>query len=137
MAVINSYLSFDGNCREAMQFYKQCLGGDLVLQTIGESPLCEQLPKKMKNYILHASLTSGSLVLMGSDMLPDSGLVRGNSVTLVLQCDSEAEIRGNYENLAMGGRITHPVALTYWGALFGTLTDKFGIHWMLNFEQVE
>ncbi|MDB5086510.1 MAG: glyoxalase, partial [Mucilaginibacter sp.] len=76
MSTINSYLTFSGNCREAMTFYQQCLGGELVFQTIGESPLSEKMPKKMKDFILHATLTKGNLLLIGSDMVPETGLIR-------------------------------------------------------------
>ncbi len=59
--MINSYLTFSGNCREAMRFYQECLGGELQIQTIGDSPMAAKMPKKMKNYILHATLTNGVL----------------------------------------------------------------------------
>lgn len=130
---INSYLTFNGNCREAMTFYQECLGGELVFQTIGESPLAEKMPQKMKNCILHATLTKGNLVLMGSDMVPPSGLRKGNAVSLSLNCNGEEEIRTVYDKLASGGRADHPLEFTFWGALFGDLTDKYDNHWLLNF----
>jgi PhnB protein len=135
LAVINSYLTFNGNCREAMAFYKECLGGKLAFQTIGESPLSEKMPKKMKDCILHSTLTQGLLVLMGSDMVPSSGLVKGNAVSLVLNCSSEEEIKSCYEKLSSGGTADHPLENTYWGALFGTLIDKYGNHWLLNYDK--
>lgn len=133
MTQINSYLTFNGNCREAMTFYHSCLGGELNFQTIGESPMAGKLPAKMKECILHATLTKGTLVLMGSDMVPDSGLVKGNSVSLSLNCSSEEEIRSLYDSLSKGGEATHPLEVTFWNALFGDLTDKFGNHWILNY----
>jgi PhnB protein len=132
---INSYLTFNGNCREAMNFYKGCLGGELKLQTIGESPIADKMPPQMKDSILHADLTKGGLVLMGSDMCDEKGLIKGNSVSLMLNCSSEEEIRTCYANLAKGGQATHPLENTFWGALFGSLTDKFGNHWLLNFDK--
>src|ERR1043165_2897472 len=129
MASINSYLTFSGNCREAMNFYQECLGGELFFQTIGESPMAEKMPKKVKDYILHSSLTNGALVIMASDMVPDSGLVTGNAVSLMLNCGSEQEIKNCYARLSAGGEATHPLENTFWGALFGDLTDKFGNHW--------
>ena len=101
MAQINSYLTFNGNCREAMTFYENCLGGELYLQTIGESPLAEQMPQRMKDCILHATLTNGNLILMGSDMVSETGFIRGNAVSLMLNCSSEAEIRHFYEKLSV------------------------------------
>ena len=132
MSTINSYLTFNGNCREAMKFYQKCLGGKLSFQTVGESPLSEKMPKRMKEYILHASLTNGSLLLMGSDMVGDYGLVRGNAVSLTLNCSSEKEIRNCFKKLSAGGLVTCPLDKTFWSALFGGLTDKFGNHWLLN-----
>ena len=132
---INSYLTFSGNCREAMMFYKECLGGDLVFQTVGESPLSEKMPKEMKDCILHATLTKGALILTGSDMVPESGLVKGNSVSLSINCDSEKEIKKLYNKLAKGGKADHSLEDSFWGALFGDLTDKFGNHWLLNYMQ--
>jgi PhnB protein len=135
MAQINSYLTFNGNCRQAMTFYKNCLGGELYFQTIGGSPMSEQMPPKMKDCILHATLTNGSLILMGSDMVSETGFIKGNAVSLMLNCNSEEEIRRFYEKLSQGGQATHPLENTFWGALFGGLTDKFGNHWLLNFDK--
>lgn len=137
MTTINTYLTFSGNCREAMAFYKECLGGELYVQTVGESPMAGKLPEKMKDCVMHATLSKGQLVLMGSDMVMDDGLVRGNAVSMLLQCGSEAEIRNTYAALAKGGRANHPVEATFWGALFGDLTDKYGNHWLLNYDQAK
>jgi PhnB protein len=132
MSVIQPYLTFSGNCREAMNFYRDCLGGELFFQTIGESPLAEKMPEKMKEMILHSSLENGSLVLLGSDMVPDSGLKKGNAVSLSLMCDSEEEIRESYRKLSEGGQPTHPLEKTFFGALLGGLTDKYGNSWLLH-----
>ena len=135
MAQINSYLTFSGNCREAMLFYQKCLGGELLLQTIGDSPLAKQMPAKMKDFILHATLTKNELILMGSDIVAESGLIKGNSVSLSVNCSSEKEIKSFYKKLAVGGNADHPLENTFWGALFGDLTDKYGNHWLLNFDR--
>jgi PhnB protein len=137
MTQINTYLTFNGNCRDAMTFYKECLGGELFLQTIGESPLAEQMPLPMKDCILHATLTKGTLVIMASDMVGENGLIVGNNVSLMLNCSSEAEIRTFYEKLSTGGKATHPLENTFWGALFGGLTDKFGNLWLLQFDKTQ
>ena len=135
MSQINSYLTFSGNCKEAMSFYQKCLGGELNFQTVGETPMAEQMPDQMKDRILHASLSRDKLILMASDMVPDNGLIRGNSISLSLNCSSEEEINSCYEKLSEGGKKDHPVEQTFWGALFGDLTDKFGNHWLLHFEK--
>ncbi len=135
MTLINSYLTFNGNCREAMQFYQECLGGELRFQTIGESPLSDRMPQKMKVCILHATLTRDQMVLMGSDMINDSGLIKGNAISMVLNCSDEDEIRRCYKSLASGGTADHPLEESFWGALFGDLTDQYGNHWLLSFEK--
>jgi PhnB protein len=135
MMAIHSYLTFNGNCREAMVFYKNCLGGELYLQTIGESPVAEKMPEKIKNYILHSTLTKDSFVLMASDMVEEKGLIKGNSVSLMLDCSSEEELKHCYNCLSEEGEQTHPVELSFWGAWFGNLTDKYGNHWLLHYQK--
>ncbi|MFP5081706.1 VOC family protein [Pedobacter sp. JCM 36344] len=135
MKQINSYLLFHGNCREAMTFYKECLGGELEFQTIGESPMAGQMPQEMKACILHSTLTNQGFVIMGSDMTPETGLVKGNAVSLMLNYNSEEDIRMSFDKLSDGGTIKHQLENTFWGALFGDLTDKFGNNWILNFEK--
>ena len=133
MGQLNAYLTFNGNCREAMTFYKECLGGELSLQTIGESPLAEKMPAQMKDSILHSSLSSDSILMMATDCVPEPGLIKGNAVSLCLNCNSEDEIRTCFEKLSSGGKTNFPIEDTFWGALFGGLTDKFGNHWLLNY----
>jgi len=136
LSTIHPYLTFNGNCREAMTFYQQCLGGELVFQTIAESPLSGKMPKRTKDFILHSTLTNGKLVLMGSDMAPETGLIRGNAVSLVLNAGNKEEIKDWYEKLSAGGQATHPLQPNFWDALFGSLTDRFGNHWLLNYKEV-
>jgi len=135
MPRINSYLTFNGNCREAMTFYKECLGGQLTLQSIGESPLADKMSEQMKGYIVHATLTNGPISLMASDMVSEQGLTIGNSVSLMLDCGNEQQINDFYNKLSADGEATHPVSVSFWGALFGDLTDKFGNHWLLHYDK--
>ena len=132
MTQINAYLSFNGNCRDAMTFYKDCLGGELMLQTVEGSPIEAQCPAGLKHQILHSSLTKNALILMGSDMVGPGGLKKGNNISLSLSCSSEEETNNYFSNLADGGRIVEDLKLQFWGAMFGVLTDKFGITWMLT-----
>ena len=135
MKMLNPYITFNGNCREAMEFYHKCLGGELHFQTVGESPLSGETPQKMKKLIVHAVLTSENFVLMGSDMVYDNGLAKGNAVSIVLHCTSEKETRSCYKRLAEDGNPTHPWAISFWGALSGCLTDKYGNYWMLHYSK--
>jgi PhnB protein len=132
-----TYLSFNGNCREAMQFYQQCLGGELSWQTIGETPVAKKLPVSVQNYILNASLMKDDWILMGTDMVADEGLIRGNTVSILLECNSEEEMHRCFDNLVQGGKCTQDIERTYWGALFGGLTDRYGNQWLLKFADYE
>ena len=135
MPIINAYLTFNGNCRDAMIFYQNCLGGELSLQTIGDSPMGEQLPPHIHTYIVHATLRRNNLIIMASDMVGEKGLIKGNHVSLMLNCKSVAEITTLYAQLSTDGEATQPLAETFWDAIFGSLIDKFGIHWLLNFDR--
>lgn len=135
MTFINAYLNFDGNCREAMNFYKDCLGGELVLQTVEGSPVETQCPAGIKQHILHASLLNEGLILMGSDMQGPEGFVKGNSIVLSLNCSSEEEINIFFSSLSKDGKVSHALMQSFWGATFGVLTDKFGVRWMLNYDK--
>lgn len=132
---LSSYLTFNGNCREAMQFYATCLGGVLKFQTIGESPLSEKMPAQMKECILHASLINGDMVIMATDCVREEGLIKGNAVSLCLNFSSEEEIKDMFKKLAAGGKTNHPLQNTFWGALFGDVTDKYGNNWLLNYNK--
>ncbi|MBC8045457.1 MAG: VOC family protein [Fimbriimonadaceae bacterium] len=135
MTQINAYLTFNGNCREAMDFYAACLGGEITFHTIGDSPLSDNMPEHMKQSILHATLIKDSLLIMASDMVTEEGLIKGNSVSLMLNCSSEEELKYSYEKLVEGGEATHPLENTFWGSVFGDLIDKFGNHWLLNYDK--
>ena len=134
MTQINAYLSFNGNCRDAMTFYKECLGGELMLQAVEGSPAADKMPAAFGPHILHSTLTNGDLLLMASDMVPEE-LVQGNTVSLSLNCSSQEEIETLFSHLSAGGKITHPLADEFWGATFGALIDKFGMNWLLNYDK--
>ena len=104
MKDINAYLFFEGNCREAMNFYQSCLGGKTEVMTFEGSPM--EVPDEYKDKVMHACLMTDELTLMASDSMPGQPVNFGNSV------DD-----------------------TFWGARFGSLIDKFGINWMLNYDK--
>lgn len=135
MTKLNSYLTFNGNCREAMTFYKECLGGDLMLQPVEGSPMADKMPKEMRESILHSTLTTEGFIIMGSDLTPDIGLIKGNALSIVINCINEVEIRDVFKKLSAEGKINQPIETTFWGALFAAFTDKFGNNWMLNFDK--
>ena len=129
---ITPYIRFDGNCAEAMKFYKNCFGGDLTVTTVAESPMAGKLPGVDPTQVFHASLRSGSIEILGSDMAPD-GVTKGNTQVLALQCASEQEVRNYFSKLSAGGEIVYPVDKAAWGGLYGQVVDKFGNDWMLTY----
>ena len=135
MAQLNPYLNFNNNCREAMSFYKDCLGGELVLQTVGEMPaMAAQMPPHMKDHIMHSTLTSGSILIMASDMNREKR-IEGNTVHICINCNSDDELNAFFSNLSAGANITEPLTDMPWGGKFGSLTDKFGKHWLFNYQK--
>jgi uncharacterized glyoxalase superfamily protein PhnB/uncharacterized protein YndB with AHSA1/START domain len=132
MAQIIPYLKFNGNCEEAMTFYKESLDAELELQKVENSPVASQMPPEAGKRILHSMLTKGSMVLMASDMIFQGNLEPGNVISLTLNCDSSEEINKYFEKLSGGGEILYPLKEEFWGATHGQVKDKFGFVWMLN-----
>ena len=130
---IITYLTFNGNCREAMSFYRDCLGGELNFKTVGDSPKPNKLPKQMKKSILHATLQTENFILMATDLV-DEELKIGNTISILFKCGSKKEMKRIYKKLSTGGAATHPIKATFGGALFGGLTDKYNNNWLLYFE---
>ena len=129
---IAPYLRFnDEKCKEAMTFYKECIGGELTLQTIGETPMAKEMPPEGQNKIMHAELKSGSTRILGSDMMRDKAVV-GDNIAVCYNCDTEDEAKKVFEKLSRGGEVFMPLEKVFWGALFGVVTDKYGIEWMVN-----
>lgn len=126
---INSYLHLGGKCREAMTFYRDCIGGTLTLQSVEDSPMAGQWPANVQQQILHASLVKESLVLLASDMTDGEPVKPGNDISLALNCASAEEMRTYFSALAQGASITHPIH-EFFAGWMGNLTDKFGVSWM-------
>lgn len=132
MADLVPYLTFDNNCREAMRFYQECLGGELVLMPVRETPIAGQMPPHLQDAILHSSLKTGSFQIMATDMSPQKFLM-GNDMHLCLACKSTEEIYALFEKLSAGGKVMQPLHEMFFG-LIGTLQDKFGKSWILELD---
>lgn len=134
MTVINVYLNFDGQTKEAMEFYHGIFGGELYLQTFGEA--FENTPESAKDRILHANLKNDTLTFMASDTHPEFSAPHqaGNNVSLSINGSDAELLTGYFHKLAKDGQVTMPLEKQFWGDTYGTLTDKFGIHWMVNVE---
>ncbi len=131
MPQLNPYLRFNGNCREAMTFYQSCLGGQLNIQTVGQSPAASQMPQETHNNVMHSVLATDGIMLMASDMLGPEGVKNGNAITLTIMGSSKAEIEPIFARLSAGGTVNTPLTEEFFGT-FGDLTDRFGIEWMFQ-----
>lgn len=139
MATVNTYLTFNGNCEEAFNFYKSVFGGDFAyIGRFGEMPEGDgySVPEADKNKIMHVGLPIGNTILMGSDTGGDwaAKLIEGNNFSVSVNTESKEEADRIFNGLTAEGQITMPMENTFWGAYFGMLTDKFGIQWMVNFD---
>jgi PhnB protein len=129
---LSSYMSFNGQAREAMHFYQSVFGGDLEMNTFAEFGMEGDTAEQ----IMHASLTLPSgQTLMGSDTPPGMGFSEGARVTLILHGEDEADLRGAWERLIEGGEVTVPLAEQMWGDVYGACVDQYGITWMVNIAQ--
>lgn len=136
MMHLSPYLSFSGNCREALTFYQSCLGGELELQRFADSPAAAHLPAEAPDGILHGTLTVGSFILMASDAGGmRAPLTVGDNVSLSLHLDNETKINTLFAQLGAGGTVPDPLADMFWGGRFGALTDWFGIKWLFNYQR--
>jgi len=124
------YLNFNGNAAEAMRFYQSVLGGDLYIQTFGDAGMAQS--ESEKNLTLHAALTSDTVNIYASDGRPDMQVNFGDSVHLSLQGNDAAKLSSAFESLSAGGNVNMPLSKQFWGDTFGMLTDKYGMHWMVN-----
>ena len=127
---LNPYISFDGNAREAMEFYEGAFGGTLTLNTYGElGPQGSPHDEK----IMHGMLeTDSGFTLMGADTAPGTEYQPGNNMAVSLSGDDGGELRGYWEKLSADGTVTVPLEKQMWGDEFGMCVDRFGVAWMVN-----
>ena len=142
MAKLNPYLNFDGNAEEAFNFYKSVFGGEFKggINRMGDAPGTENLSDEEKNRVMHIALPiAGGDMLMASDIIPSMGhkLVKGNNNYISLFPESREEADRLFNGLSAGGNIEMPLDDMFWGAYYGSFKDKFGVHWMINYEKSE
>ncbi|HVG97771.1 MAG TPA: VOC family protein [Chloroflexota bacterium] len=135
MTGLRPYLHFDGTTRKAMEFYKDVLGGELELMTVGDTPWAAEMPQMpgaTPDKVMHSSLTRGDWGIMAADMMDPSSFTKGDTISLCLVCDSKQQIEDLYAKLSEGGEVFMALdkAPFGWHAMF---TDRFGIDWMLQF----
>ncbi|MFI6764975.1 VOC family protein [Streptomyces sp. NPDC050355] len=128
---LNPYISFAGVAKEAMEFYKEVLGGDLAVHTYGD--FGSETPPGYADKIMHGMLeTPSGFTLMGADNPPGMEHRPGNNISMSLSGDDADELRGYWDKLSDGGTVSVPLEKQMWGDVFGMCTDKFGITWMVN-----
>lgn len=143
MTAINPYLIFNGNCEEAFLLYQSVFGGEFpYVGRFGEMPSGDGIPslsEEDSNKIMHISLPIGAhSVLMGSDSNSASGAVTfGQNMSVSINTVSREEADRFFNGLSANGIIVMPMTDTFWGAYFGMCTDKFGVNWMVNYDEVK
>ncbi len=137
---LNIYLHFDGNCREVFEFYRSVFGGDFAsLSTFSEAPEGTEIPEDEMDNVMHVAYPLGSGFLMGSDV-PSAFApppIQGSNFSISYEPSSREEMDEVFAKLSDGGRVTMPVDEMFWGAYFGSCTDKFGINWQFNLQLSE
>lgn len=141
MATINTYLNFNGDCEAAFNFYRSVFGGDFTyVGRFNEMPPQDGMPTMSEedgNKIMHIVYSIGNAILMGSDTGGEWApkFVQGNNFSISINAESKEEADRLYDGLSAGGEVTMPMNETFWGAYFGMFTDRFGINWMVNFDE--
>ncbi|WP_327689919.1 VOC family protein [Streptomyces tubercidicus] len=131
---LNPYISFSGEAKQAMEFYKEVLGGDLAVHTYGN--FGSETPPGYADKIMHSRLeTASGFTLMGADNPPGTEHKPGNNFAVSLSGDDSNELRGYWDKLSVGGTVSVPLEKQMWGDVFGMCTDKFGITWMVNISE--
>lgn len=127
------YLTFNGNCEEAVNFYQNVLGGESQILRYGDAPPNPEfpLPDEVKNLVLHAELRKNGHILRFSDTFPNAPFSTGNNISFTLEFDTKDETRAIYEALSEGGKVEMELQETFFSPLYGKFTDKFGIIWQI------
>ncbi|HEX6494102.1 MAG TPA: glyoxalase/bleomycin resistance/extradiol dioxygenase family protein [Acidobacteriaceae bacterium] len=132
MTTLTPYLLFEGKCRQAMEFYKDCFGGELTLTEVANTPAKDHLPAILHDKLVNARLRSGNLEISASDWLrPDQTPIRGNTACLYLSGGTLQELNALFERLSEGAEVTDPLKEQFFG-IYGALNDKFGVRWMFQ-----
>lgn len=130
--LITPYLGFDGNCREAFEFYAECFGGKIgMMMTYGGSPMAEEMPAEAHDRIMHASLVADGALLMGGDA-PPGQYAKQQGMMIALEIPEIDRAKRVFDTLAEGGRVSMPFEETFWVERFGMVTDRFGTPWAIN-----
>jgi PhnB protein len=128
---LNAYLSFKGNARQAMEFYKSVFGGKLVISTFKEYHASTDPSED--NLVMHADLQGDNGInFFASDTPSRMEYKPAAGISMSLGGDNEKELTGYFNKLSAGGKVTQPLTKAAWGDTFGMFVDKFGINWLVN-----
>ena len=134
---VDAYLNFNGNCRQAVEFYAEVFGTEQPhIMTFGETPPNPEfpLPEEAKDLVMHTRLNISGSNIMFSDTFPGMPFVEGNNISLAYVSHDLDEIKSIFNKLSEGGKVGLELQETFWSKIYGQLTDKFGIQWQFNFE---
>ncbi len=134
---VDAYLNFNGNCRQAVEFYAEVFGTEQPnIMTFGETPPNPEftLPEEAKDLVMHTRLNISGSNIMFSDTFPGMPFVEGNNISLAYVSNDLDEIKSIFNKLSEGGKVGLELQETFWSKIYGQLTDKFGIQWQFNFE---
>ncbi|TCS96874.1 VOC family protein [Hazenella coriacea] len=133
---IDVYINFNGNCREAVEYYAQVFETEPQIMTFNDAPPNPEftLPEEVKDFVMHARLNIRGSNIMFSDVLPDMPFVAGNNISLSISSEDMDEIQSLFHKLKEDGTVIMDLQETFWSKCYGNLTDKFGIGWQLNHE---
>jgi PhnB protein len=130
---LTPYIHFAGNAEEALNFYKEVLGGEIVMLTrYGDSPMAADEDYKQK--IIHARLVFNNNMIMISDTFKGNDINTNGNIQMSVEVPDKGQMETIFSKMAAGGKITMPLQDQFWGATFGMLQDKFGVSWMFNHE---
>ena len=131
---LTPYFTFDGNAKQALEFYKEVLGAEIIgLQTFGEADY--PTPPEASDRVMHAQLKKGDISIMFSDTFPGKSVVIGSNISLTLEPESDEEIQNLYNVLSKNGKALNELEDTFWGAKYARVQDQFGTIWELNYQK--
>lgn len=135
---VEVYINFNGNCREAVEFYAQVFGTEVPkIVTYGDAPPDPNfaLPEEAKKLVMHARLSIEGSNVMFSDSAPGMKWTAGNNISLVIVSSNREELTSWFNQLKENGTVHMEMQETFWSKYYGCITDKFGIHWQLNYDR--
>lgn len=135
---VNAYITFNGNCREALAFYADVFGTEIPkITTYGEQANGYPMPDDMKSRVMHAEMRIMGDVVMFSDVGSDMPFVVGNNVCLTLISENAGALKSAFDKMKVGGQVIMDLQPTFWSSLYGYVTDPFGVGWQFSHETVQ